>query len=55
MEEYGAIETKEDDHRHYFGRVQPDQFSPLCQVLADTGKVTISAQGWAQSLGLKLK
>jgi len=52
---YGDIDTKEDDHKHYFGRVQPDQFSPLCQVLADSGKVTISAQGWAQSLGLKLK
>ena len=53
---YGDIETKEDDnHQHYYGRIQPDQFSPLCQVLADSGKVNISAQGWAQSLGLKLK
>ena len=52
---YGEIETKEDDHKHYSGRIQPDQFSPLCQVLADSGKVNISAQGWAQSLGLKLK
>ena len=53
---YGDIETKEDDkHQHYLGKIQPDQFSPLCQVLADRGKVSISAQGWAQSLGLKLK
>ena len=51
---YGDIETKEDD-QHYFGKIQPDLFSPLCKVLAVSGKVSISAQGWAQSLGLKLK
>ena len=28
--------------------------SPQCNVMADMGKVSISAQGWAQSLGFKI-
>merc|ERR1719348_2079852 len=52
---YGDVVTKEDEYQHYFGTVQPDKFSPLCQVMADQGEVKISSQHWAQSLGLKLK
>merc|ERR1711915_596573 len=52
---YGEVVTKEDEYQHYFGTVQPDKFSPLCQVIADQGDVKISSQHWAQSLGLKLK
>ena len=51
----GDMETKEDDYQHYFGTIHPEQFSPLCQVMADKGTVAVSAQNWAQSLGLKMK
>lgn len=52
--EYGAVETKEDCYQHYYGTVQPDQFSSMCQVMADSGRVSLSAQGWAQSIGFKI-
>ena len=51
---YGAVETKDDDYQHYYGTIQPDQFSSMCQVMADGGKVSLSAQGWAQSIGFKI-
>ena len=52
---YGGIEATEENYQQYNGAVQPDQFSALCQVRSDQGRVNISAQDWAASLGLKLR
>ena len=54
---YGSIEAKEEEesYEEYNGAVQPDQFSALCQVTADQGRVSLAAQDWAASLGFKLR
>ena len=41
--------------QNYVGYIQPSGLNPRCEVLADSGKVSISAQGWAQSLGFNIK
>jgi len=52
----GSVGVKEDcpNYQHYLGILMPDQFSPTCQVMADSGKVSVAAQSWAASFGLKL-
>jgi len=51
---YGEVKLKEDNYAHYLGTIQPDQFSPTCQIMAENGKVSLESQDWAASLGFKL-
>jgi len=51
---FGTVETKEDNYQHYLGTIQPDQFSPTCQVVAENGRVQVESQDWATSMGFKL-
>eukprot|EP00092_Neocalanus_flemingeri_P011322 GFUD01012201.1.p1 GENE.GFUD01012201.1~~GFUD01012201.1.p1 ORF type:complete len:417 (-),score=118.03 GFUD01012201.1:97-1347(-) len=51
---FGEVETKEDNYQHYLGTIQPDQFSPTCQVVAEKGRVMVESQDWATSMGFKL-
>ena len=52
---YGKVEGKEENYQQYNGAIQPDQFSALCEVVAEEGRVSVAAQDWASSLGLKLR
>ena len=50
--QHGAVETRDGLH-HYTGALQPHQLSPLCLVVSELGRVSVRAEGWAQSIGFK--
>jgi len=54
FEQYGTVVRKEDNYAHYLGTIQPDQFSPTCQIMAENGRVTVESQDWAASMGFKM-
>jgi hypothetical protein len=54
---HGKVEARKEDSAdsmHYSASIQPNVFSPVLTVIAENGNVTLEAQDWAASLGIKM-
>jgi len=51
---YGTVNMKEDNYEHFLGTIQPDKFSPVCQIMTEKGNVAVESQCRVASMGFKV-